>query len=76
MIKTTRWQNLQNSFDIVDRHVRQARIHIMFHTRFIILQMIMFPFLGSNDPYLPLLPITEYMQPVRHLEKIITQTAI
>ncbi|NLK46067.1 MAG: HAMP domain-containing protein [Treponema sp.] len=68
--KTTRWQNLQNSFDIVDRHVRQARIpYYVSYTIYYIADDNVPIFLGSNDPYLPLLPITEYMQPVRHLEK-------
>lgn len=68
--KGIRRQNLQSSFDIVDRNVRQARIpYYISYSIYYITQDESTVLLGSNDPYLPILPETADMQPERHIEK-------
>lgn len=68
--KSARWQDRQNSYDIVDRLVRQARIpYYISYTVYFITQTDKPVLLGSNDPYLPVLPLSDDMQPERHFEK-------
>ena len=64
------WQNLQNSFDSVDRHVRQARIpYYISYTVYFVTQYGTPILLGYNDQSLPVLPLTDEMQPKRLIEK-------
>ena len=68
--KSARWQDRQTSFDIVDRRVRHARIpYYISYTVYFMTQDGTPVLLGSNDQFLPILPLTADMQPERHIEK-------
>ncbi len=66
--QTAQRPNLQRSFDIVDRCVRRARVpYYVSYTVYYLAEDNNPVFVGSNDPYLPLLPFTE--EPLRRFEK-------
>lgn len=60
---------LQDSFDLVDRIAHQVQSpYYMSYTVFYVKNGSAV-FLGTNDPYLPLLPYTKDSIPVRHIER-------
>lgn len=64
---TSAWTQ-QNSFDIIDRLARKTGVpYYMSYTVFCFTDKYTI-YLGTNDPYLPLLPIPENAEPVRIIQ--------